>query len=405
VTLVLQGADGGLLGALEPFVVEPPWWSEVAAVVEAARREHEVDVTVLRLVAATPDPDDPWQMAGSTTYAAELHGRVPPHLRSDLREVDETTSAAVLDDDPLRLPWARPGGPAAELAWAADALAVRGHEIVGRPQQIRTWNLSSIWSIPTTTGTFWLKSVPPFFAHEGAVIEWLASPDLPPLIAATSGRMLMAEIPGVDHYSAPFATLERAVVKLVAIQHRVARRVDGLFSLGLADWRWPALRALVDDVVERHQEELDRPERHALDELIEGFGHRCDAIDACGLPMTLVHGDFHRGNLRGLGEQLVILDWGDCGVGHPMLDVAAMKEPLDAQSRDGVVEAWAGAWQERYPGSDPLRAATLIEPIAALRQAVIYRKFLDGIEPSERCYHQSDPQRWLRRAARFRGGG
>ena len=404
-TLVLQSPDGSLLGALDPFTVETPWWSEVEGVVDGARRAHGVDVTVLRLVTVVPDPDDPWNMGGAATYAVQLHGRVGPDLRSDLREVDETTAAAVLDDDPLRLPWARPGGPAAELAWAADAVAAGGDEIVGRPQQIRSWNLSSIWSIPTNAGTVWLKSVPPFFAHEGAVIEWLASPELPPLIAATSGRMLMAEIPGVDHYSAVPATLERAVVMLVAIQHRVAGRVEELFSLGLPDWRWPELRALVDDVVERHRDELDQPERHALDEVLDGFGRRCDAIDACGLPMTLVHGDFHRGNLRGLGERLVILDWGDCGVGHPLLDVAAMMEPLDARSRDRLAETWVRAWRERYPGSDPLRAATLIEPIAALRQAVIYRTFLDAIEPSERCYHQSDPQRWLRRAARFNGGG
>lgn len=41
----------------------------------------------------------------------------------------------------------------------------------------------------------------------------------------------------------------------------------------------------------------------------------------------------------------------------------------------------------------------LLEPVAALRQAVIYRGFLDGIEPSERVYHADDPPLWLRRAA------
>jgi len=37
--------------------------------------------------------------------------------------------------------------------------------------------------------------------------------------------------------------------------------------------------------------------------------------------------------------------------------------------------------------------------VAALRQALIYQVFLDGIEPSERTYHAGDPVHWLERAA------
>jgi hypothetical protein len=51
------------------------------------------------------------------------------------------------------------------------------------------------------------------------------------------------------------------------------------------------------------------------------------------------------------------------------------------------------------PGSDPDRAAELLAPVAAARQAVIYQKFLDGIEPSEHPYHRDDPANWLRAAA------
>jgi hypothetical protein len=38
-------------------------------------------------------------------------------------------------------------------------------------------------------------------------------------------------------------------------------------------------------------------------------------------------------------------------------------------------------------------------PLAAARQAVIYRAFLDGIEPSEHVYHRADPADWLHRTA------
>ena len=43
--------------------------------------------------------------------------------------------------------------------------------------------------------------------------------------------------------------------------------------------------------------------------------------------------------------------------------------------------------------------AALLAPVAALRQALIYRMFLDSIEPDERVYHAGDPAHWLGRAA------
>ena len=49
--------------------------------------------------------------------------------------------------------------------------------------------------------------------------------------------------------------------------------------------------------------------------------------------------------------------------------------------------------------ADPARASILLAPLAAARQAVIYRKFLDNIEPSEQIYHRADPAKWLSRTA------
>jgi len=85
----------------------------------------------------------------------------------------------VLRPDPLRHPWAEVGGPADDLAWVANQV-----EVTGPPRQHRTWNLSAIWSIPTATGTVWLKCVPPFFAHEIAVLDTLRDLPVPQLIAA-----------------------------------------------------------------------------------------------------------------------------------------------------------------------------------------------------------------------------
>jgi hypothetical protein len=48
---------------------------------------------------------------------------------------------------------------------------------------------------------------------------------------------------------------------------------------------------------------------------------------------------------------------------------------------------------------DPGRARQVLASVSAARQAAIYRRFLDRIEPSEHPYHREDPATWLRRTA------
>jgi Ser/Thr protein kinase RdoA (MazF antagonist) len=268
---------------------------------------------------------------------------------------------------------------------------------------MRTWNLSSLWRLPTATGAAWLKAVPPFFAHEGAVLAALAPRAVPPLQAADGARALLAEVPGEDQYEAAGADLPPMVEMLVALQADWAGRTAELLALGAPDWRAAPLTELLGSLVDHWAPKLEPDVAGRLVHLASGLPDRFAQAADCGLPDTLVHGDFHRGNLRGAAGRLVLLDWGDCGVGHPMLDQPAFLSPLSAEDRDMVAEAWAQAWEDRIPGCEPARAADVLRPVAALRQALVYQKFLDGIEPHERIYHASDPALWLARAAALAG--
>ena len=118
------------------------------------------------------------------------------------------------------------------------------------------------------------------------------------------------------------------------------------------------------------------------------------------MPNTLVHGDFHPGNVRGIAPDLVILDWGEVGLGHPILDQLTFCSRLSPADRTAVKNHWARRWQQFYPGADPARAATLLQPVTSLMGAVVYQDFLDNIEPDERRYHLHDPLRSLRAAVR-----
>ena len=406
VSLVLCDSTGALLGMLPAFTVDDPWWPEVHPVIAAARERFAAEVVVLRMLDVVSETHN----GGDVTYLAELVGEPPRDL--PLTPVP----ANVNREQPLRAAWARPGGVTTTIAWADDALAAIGRPRVGPVVQIKTWNLSSVLRLPTANGDVWCKSVPPFLAHEGRVIALVGDDDatlVPPLLASepATGTVLLGDVPGDDEWDASEGRLLTMVQTLVRLQARWMDRIDELLIAGLPDWRTRSLTHLVDTLVSRPdvRGQLADVELRALDALNSRLPDGFAALDACGIPETLVHGDFHRGNWRFDGHSLVLLDWGDTGVGHPMLDMSSFEENVPDDVRLRVRAAWIDAWRGERPEADPSLAAELIAPIAPLRRAVKYQGFLDRIEPSERRYHASDVRDWLRAALeqatdRGRGG-
>ena len=383
--LVLVTPDGACIGSLPAVPVATPWWQDVEPVVRAVREHHGSDVVILRLLDAERDQPH----GGRVTYLAEVAQPVPARPWT-----------GVLDQQPLRHPFARPGGPAADLAWARTVLARHGLEPTGQPTQVRTWNLSSLWRLPAQGQTAWLKVVPPFFAHEAPVLALLSGAPVPTLLGRDRGRMLLAEIPGKDlHQTGSPALLRDMIDLLVNLQCSWIGRVDELLSAGLPDWRAAALTARIAETVDRTLDELSEEDRVTLTAFLRQLPRRFDELADCGLPDTLVHGDFHPGNLRGDGQALTLLDWGDSGVGHPLLDQPAFFAAVPDVAVGDLRAHWLQRWRNAVPGSDPARAWVLLAPVAAARQAVIYRKFLDNIEPSEHRYHRADPAQWLKQTA------
>ena len=385
VTLVLCLPDGSVLGAMAPFTVAVPWWQEVGPVVDAARALLGIDVTVLRLLHASA----PGSCGGPVTYLAQVPAPV-----AGLRAWAEP-----LTDHPLRLSYAEPCGPAADLAWADAALRHLGRPRTSAPRQVRSWNLSSLWRLPTGEGAAWLKVVPPFFAHEGAVIAALDPAVVPPLLAADGPRVLLDELPGTDLYDAAGGLLLRMVSLLVGIQAQWVGRCDELLSLGLPDWRAEPFAALAEAMFVRTADQVGADVQQRCANLIDTLPERFAAIAACGMHDTLVHGDFHTGNLMGDDAHLTLLDWGDCGVGNPLLDRAAFLPRVPEEQRADVLAHWDDLWRAAAPGCDPARAAELMQPVSALRQAIVYDSFVQSIEPSERIYHAGDAASWLRTLA------
>lgn len=378
--------DRVVLGALPPVSTPVAWWPEMQDLVAAVREEFGIDVTVLRLLRAPSDR----LWGGHVTYLAETEDR------------PEVTLAPwpgdPLAEEPLRQEWAHPGGPATLLRWADERLAERGIHLTGRPEQMRSWNLSGIWRLPTSAGRVWLKAVPPFFAHEGAVIDWVGPGAAPRLHGHANGRVLMAEVEGEPNHGTRGPALKPMVELLTHLQERCLGRTEELLALGVPDRRLPVMQPRIEAVVAAHASALPPPARPVLERLVAELPGRLAEIASCGVPDTLVHGDFHPGNVGGTPDGYVILDWGDSFVGNPLIDELAFTQPLDPADREAARGWFLGAWRRIAPASEPERAADLLRPVLPLLAAVTYDAFCDGIEPDERVYHATDIVSMLQRA-------
>ena len=367
-------SGGTAVGTVGPFDVAIPWWAEVEPVVAHLRAVLGVPVYVLRLLDVEGGEGG---RDGHVTYHVEAPGTsatLPP-------------APAPLDAHPLRAHWATAQGLTDLLVWAREALDT---EITGPAIQRRTWNLAGLFRLPTTDGPVWLKALPPFAADEAKVIAEFAAVDptlVPEVLAADKGRMLLAEIPGEDCWHAPVDVLAAGIRRFVAAQAAITPP------------SWLPTRSPADEVTAL----LDRDLGLTLDEiertraLLPGWRE----LEDCGLPTTIVHGDFHCGNWRSdNGGPPTILDFADAHNGNPVLDGLRVTEFRDQTITPVARALWAAAWQEERPDSDPVRALTIAEPLAHLHYAVRYQEFLDGIEESERIYHHSDPAAEIRAALR-----
>ncbi|MEU1415407.1 GNAT family N-acetyltransferase [Streptomyces sp. NPDC049097] len=384
---VTAGED--VLGAVGPFPVDVPWWQEVEPVV--ARLEELLGVPVLVLRLLTVDGGEGGR-DGHVTYHVEALERPAPGLL-DRRPLDD---GLLGPRSALRAPWARAAGLRELLDWAARTLEAAGRPVTGPVEQRRTWNLAALFRLPTAQGPVWLKATPHFAADEGAVVTALAGADpslVPALLGRGAGRILMEHVPGQDCWGASPGTATAAMKRFVAAQAALAANRPA----GLRDGRTPALAPRVDALLDGPAAAgLSRQETAAVRRLTD----RWQQLGQCGLPDTVVHGDFHPGNWRSDGGPPVVVDFADAYWGNPVVDGLRAQEYLDEQVGATAARAWAEAWSVHVPGSDPAGALRLAEPLAHLVHAVRYQEFLDGIEPSERPYHAGDPVAALRTALR-----
>ncbi len=128
-----------------------------------------------------------------------------------------------------------------------------------------------------------------------------------------------------------------------------------------------------------------------------------ERVAALGFPATIVHGDFHPGNVALAGDEAVIIDWSDAAIGNPAIDLVtwlswSRNEPDEQRvATDAWVDAWLGA--PLGPNNpDAVRAAIDdIIVVGAAYQVVSYDGILRALEPATRYTMAGGATSYLKR--------
>lgn len=295
----------------------------------------------------------------------------------------------------LRTPWYQPGWADVALAWSAAQLERRGTPALGPAEQLRTWQRSAIWRLPTADGAVYLKAVPPMFGHEPALTAALAEVDPRRFVAVLAvdqarGLFLMRDYGGtpldqlreVDRW-------EQALHSFAEIQIATVRRAERLRALSvpvrpLADLADRALPLLADHAAMLPGEPagLSDDDRAALSALAPRLARLCAELARHRLPPTIEHGDFWAGQIIAVGDGYRFTDWSDSSIAHPFFSLLLFLVEIEdffpkvPDVRERLRDAYLRPWSRGIRRPDLVRAFELAQPLAALHHALTYHELI-----------------------------
>lgn len=306
------------------------------------------------------------------TLTAEWAGRALPHRR--------------------RARWARPGWFAEAHDWIAGSLAAAGRAAPTEVEQVRHWGISAVMRVEAPDGRSWFKAVFPGFAQEPATTEMLATelPDaVAPVIAADPARgWLLLDDVGSATFADHLDEASVAIARLIDLQHRFVGRADELLAAGLVDRR---LTRLADDLAEELATDVVGPHLAAdrADALVTWVRRAADEVALLGLPDTLVHGDFHPGNVARRDGKAILFDWSDAAVSNPVVDLMTWVWWFedDQTDIDRTWELFADGWADVVDRSRLLAHRPRFEGLLGAYHLISYSRLLAMTEPVLRPEH------------------
>lgn len=324
--------------------------------------------------------------------------------------------AEINKDKIARVPWAEPGWFQSAAAWIVLQLNTLGLIANTSIEQIKTWEISCLLKGSTAGENIYFKAVSTAFGNEASKTYLLAQiyPEcMPNLLAVDTEKqwILMQEFAG-KHLEkiADISKWEKALSLFASMQIQAIERVDELLEFGFYDRRLDQLISQIEPLfadtcvllLEQNQG-LSEAELETLRCLIPQLKAMCDRLAACGIPQTLVHGDFHCQNVVLTDRGYIYFDWSDAAIAHPFFDIIyflqeyenKLPKVTDVQVR--LRNAYLEPWRVYLPMKRLIHIFEKAQPLTLLSRAIVDYQVIGNMEDEAKQIWQQVIPYWLKK--------
>lgn len=375
-----------ILAGFREQIGAPVWWLRILYEEEDSNARTLFMALALELLVPVEAVQGRWLAAIDHTALVEAHPQQHDWLGAFLTEESA---------DPItrrHAPWMQRGWYQAATAWITDQVTELGMGEVERIELMRSWAISCVLRVLCRTGQllyFKANLALPLFVNEPVATAGLAQlfPHYiaPPLaVEADHQWMLLAAFEGEIIYRASLPQRQQLMRSFAALQVESTQHIDRLRQIGChyrsLDWTVSQFERILEapEVLRLTDEEL-----HRLRQLAPVLHQRCQQLAAHQVPLALLHGDLHPGNVAFRGEELTIFDWTDAAIGYPFLDMFVIYEEKEVDAQSTLREEYLAAWAAFEPIERLHELWSLAQPVFALHHLISYWSIVRHLEPSD----------------------
>ncbi|MFN6572677.1 phosphotransferase [Dendronalium sp. ChiSLP03b] len=315
----------------------------------------------------------------------------------------------------MRVPWAQIGWFERATDWINLQLYFLGVNTTAPIQQVKSQTRSCLLKISTTDGEIYFKATFGIFASETIFTKSITEfyPEhLPELLIVDTQKswMLMPDFGGkhlgkihnIFHW-------KKALNSFAKMQIQASSQVEKLLAIGFTDRRIEQIISQIELLfadnllVPQDDPRLSSTEIEALRSLIPQLRAMCNELAICGIPQTLVHGDFHCENVILTDEKFIYFDWSDGAVSHPFFDAVFFLEDITQQLPDisdvqvSLRNAYLEPWTVYMPIEQLISVFAKVQPLAYLYYAVVSYEITQSLEVSHRWENEEAVSYWLKK--------
>ncbi|MBW4610021.1 MAG: aminoglycoside phosphotransferase family protein [Hassallia sp. WJT32-NPBG1] len=322
-----------------------------------------------------------------------------------LRQILKSWVAEILSNNipELRVTWAKIGWFEKAVAWINVQLNNLGLSATAPIIQVKSWGISCLLKVNTTSGNLYLKAAPTTFANEPKFTYLLSKtyPNYFPKILAVDTEeqwMLMRDFGGKHLAKITDISQWKAALRLFAeMQIQAVEQVDKLLILGFPDRQVDRLTSQIDPLfadtsalVPQTDSGLSETEIETLRSLTSHLKEMCRELAVCGIPSTLIHGDLHPQNVVVTDGKHIYFDWSDAAISHPFFDIVNFLQKIEeelpdvADMRIRLRNVYLESWTIYLPMEQLILLFHKTQPLAALYSAIIYSEITQNLEASQK---------------------